>query len=93
MPSAIRNIDSKDVILSVIDSFAHCGDNLSTKIYSDIALTIARKAAIQSGKSLSDDEMNQLVNDLFSLEEPNYTPDGKPVYKVMSVDDIAKMFS
>ena len=93
VPSAIRNIDSKDVILSVIDSFAHCGDNLSTKIYSDIALTIARKAAIQSGKSLSDDEMNQLVNDLFSLEEPNYTPDGKPVYKVMSVDDIAKMFS
>lgn len=36
--------------------------------------------------------MNALVDGLFSVSAPNYTPDGKTVLAMMNDDDIEKLF-
>ena len=41
-----------------------------------LALSLARHAAIPYGQLLTNDEMDVLVNDLFACENVNYTPDG-----------------
>ena len=57
-----------------------------------IALSMARASAIVAGQVLSNDEMNALVDGLFSAPSPNYTPDGKTVLSLMNDDDIEKLF-
>lgn len=37
--------------------------------------------------------MNRLVDDLFAVSTPNYTPDGKTVLAVLKEDDLEKMFN
>ena len=44
------------------------------------------------GRVLTDEEMNRLVDDLFAVSTPNYTPDGKTVLAVLKEDDLEKMF-
>lgn len=92
VPSGIEGIDVKDLLLEVIDSVISGGESLATRIFEHIALTIARKAAIPYGKSLTQNEMETLMSELLLLPKPNYTPDGKPVINVMDIEQINKLF-
>lgn len=57
-----------------------------------IALSLARSSAVDSEKSLSDDETEALVEDLFLCSDPNHTPDGKLIVVILPGTDIDKMF-
>lgn len=43
-------------------------------------------------QALSTEEMERLLSDLLRLSTPNYTHDGKLVLKIISTDEIGKMF-
>lgn len=58
-----------------------------------LASTLARAAAIVYGQVLSNEEMSNLVDNLFACPSPNYTPDGKTVLATIKEDDIEKSFS
>ena len=53
---------------------------------------MALQQAIKSGTSLTQKEMNALVNDLFSCAVPNSTPNGKPAYMSFKKEELDKMF-
>ena len=53
-----------------------------------LALSLARHAAIPYGQLLTNDEMDVLVNDLFACENVNYTPDGKNILSILPQRDI-----
>ena len=53
-----------------------------------LALTLARHAAIPYGQILSNEEMEVLVNDLFACENVNYTPDGRTILSILPQHDI-----
>lgn len=61
-----------------------------------LAAALARSCHAQRGgsktqpKGMTREEGESLVNRLFACEEPNYTPDGKPVMTVVSVMEIEK---
>ena len=57
-----------------------------------LSLTLARSAAIPYGQVLSNDEMENLVNELFACENVNYTPDGKPILTILPQQDIDSRF-
>ena len=44
------------------------------------------------GKSLSDAEMQEIVDRLFACENPNYSPGGNPVISILSLEEIDKKF-
>lgn len=92
VPSGIEGIDIKDLLLEVIDSVLSGGESLASRIFEHIALTVARKAAIPYGKSLTQNEMETLLSELLLLPKPNYTPDGKPIISVMDIEQINKLF-
>ena len=64
---------------------------LSDSLYHDLALGLARQAAIPYGQQLSNEEMDTLVNDLFACKNVNYTPDGKPVLAILPQHDIEQL--
>jgi DNA mismatch repair protein MutL len=57
-----------------------------------IAAGMASASAIQYGKAMSQGEMENLFDTLFSCKSPNYSPKGKPVITIISLDDIDKKF-
>ena len=57
-----------------------------------MAFVVAQKAAIKNGKSLLDDEMQEIVKQLFETSVPSRTPDGKIVYIQQTDDQIDRLF-
>ncbi len=92
VPAGMDHIDIKDTILQVIDSAESGGASISEKVYDHIAFTVAKAAALPYGTSLNADEMDKLLSSLLKLQNPNYTPDGKTIIKLITNEQIEKMF-
>lgn len=92
VPLCLKELDIKDFLNELIDSVNNGGNSLSDKLTEIIATTSAESAAIRYGKYLNEDEMKALVADLYKTKSPKYTPNGKVVIKVLSLDEINKMF-
>ena len=60
---------------------------------SNIALSLAQSVAVPYGQVLSNDEMEQLVNELFACSNVNYTPNGKPILSILPQTDIERLFA
>ena len=76
---------------------SHCNATLSKREFSifnsQLALTLARKAAISYGEVLSNDEMDTLVNHLFTCSDVNHTPDGKTILSILPQQDIERLMA
>ncbi len=56
------------------------------------AAAFACGAAIKAGQKLSQEEMNTLLNNLFSTRNPYICPHGRPTLIRMSIDEISRRF-
>ena len=61
------------------------------QLHSNLALSLARNAAIPVGQVLDNEEMERLVNELFACSNVNYTPDGRTVLCILPQSDIDKL--
>jgi len=64
----------------------------ATNAKEKVASGMAGATAIQYGKVLSQGEMEDLFDTLFACQSPNYSPKGKPVISIMTLDEIDKRF-
>lgn len=92
VPADIEGLNPEQLITNIVHSAIEKGCKVKEEVQSMIALSMARASAIVAGQVLSNDEMNALVDGLFSAPSPNYTPDGKTVLALMNDDDIEKLF-
>lgn len=53
---------------------------------------MARQQSIKAGQSLSEKEMQSLVNDLFACTTPNISPNGSPTYIEFKEEYLDRMF-
>jgi DNA mismatch repair protein MutL len=56
------------------------------------AAAFACGAAIKAGQKLSQEEMNALLNNLFSAKNPYTCPHGRPTLVRMSTDELSRRF-
>ena len=66
---------------------------LGLSVTQSLHLSLARAAAIPYGQILSNEEMENIVNSLFSCSNVNYTPDGKPILVILPQTDIDALFA
>ena len=92
VPADIEGLNPEQLITNIVHSAIEKGCKVKEEVQSIIALSMARASAIVAGQVLSNNEMNALVDGLFSAPSPNYTPDGKTVLALMNDDDIEKLF-
>ncbi len=69
------------------------GDTADSALRSRAAIAMARAAAVKYGQTLTTEEMDRLISDLFMLPAPNFTPDGRLIVSMIPIEDISKMFS
>ena len=92
IPEGIAGLEPSKLVANMLASAMERGGMSKEDIHHNMALTMARSAALVVGEVLSTDEMNNLINELFACEMPGYTPDGKKVFVVIEDRDIDKLF-
>ena len=92
IPSGIEGLNPVELIQSMVHTAMEKGGKVKEEVQSNLALTLAKAAAIVPGQVLTNDEMNGLVDGLFAVATPNYTPDGKTVLSVLQEDELEKLF-
>ena len=60
-------------------------------IHCALALSLARHAAIPQGQILTNEEMENMVNELFVCSNVNYTPDGKAILCILPQREIEQL--
>lgn len=92
IPSELQNIDAVSLVKSLINKNIETESDIKEEVHELLALSMANLTAIPVGKSLSEEEMLLLVNQLFACQLPNHTPDGRAIITVVSDDEMEKKF-
>lgn len=90
-PGVLSHLDAKDLVERVIASFQDRPVDLMEEIKSQLALVLAQSSAVNYGVPLKQEEMNALFNQLFSCQNPGYSPTGKRIISIMAMGDIEKL--
>jgi DNA mismatch repair protein MutL len=76
----------------LLEDYKNTQADPSTGAKEKVAAGMACASAIQYGKVLSHGEMEDLFDTLFACKSPNYSPKGKPVISILTLDEIDKRF-
>jgi len=91
MPEGLDGINVMDLLHDLLDGVHATGDEALQKVNDQLALTMARAAAIPYGQVLQNEEMENIVNSLFLCGNVNYTPDGHKILCILKQQEIEQM--
>jgi DNA mismatch repair protein MutL len=76
------------LVNEILADTAEKGTSSKEEMDRTMALSLARRAAIPQGQVLTNEEMENIVNELFACENVNYTPDGKNILCILKQQEI-----
>lgn len=91
VPAGMRWGRESTIIKEIIDTYVEYRKHESSAVKS-VAASYACKAAIKAGDKLSEEEMINLVDRLFTTSNPYFCPHGRPIIVNLSLDEIDKRF-
>ena len=91
VPSTAETLSPELLLRDMVDAAREKGAGVMEHANHRMALTLARRAAIPSGRVMGAEAMEDLFNSLFACQNPNYTPDGKAVLHILPQQDIESM--
>ena len=91
IPEGLEGIDIPGLLHDMLDHEASSELSPVKSLFNHMALTMARAAAIPYGQVLSNDEMENVINQLFLCSNVNYTPDGKSILFILKQKEIEQM--
>ena len=81
-----------DLLLEILSKAKTTALVPTARIHETIALTMAETASLKSGQRLSTEEMSDLIDRLFACANHNFTPDGKKIMSIFTLDELEKRF-
>jgi DNA mismatch repair protein MutL len=81
-----------EMIKTVLEVYKNTEADPATGMKEKVASAMARTSAIPYGKVLSQSEMGDLFDSLFACSAPNYSPAGKPVINIITLEELDKRF-
>ena len=92
IPSGTEGLSHVELIRNMVCTAIEKGRDVKEDVHSIIALSLAKSSSVVLGQVLSGNEMNELVNSLFACDVPNYTPDGKKILTVITMEEVERLF-
>ena len=89
-PANISNPNPKELIEKIILEISLNPPQPDVHAKEFMALVLSKASAIPYGKMLSSEEMRELTDKLFGCANHNFSPDGKPVISIISIDEFEK---
>jgi len=91
VPSGMKINNPETILNEIIDEFKENRSN-SLDIRDNVAKSYSCKMAIKKGESLTLEEMNNLIDQLFATQSPYFCPHGRPVIINLSIEELDKRF-
>ena len=93
VPDNLFGIAKKDLLLQMLDSLSdEIHRNLSPDMIDEKVASMSCKAAVKGNMKLSADEVDSLIGELLTLENPYHCPHGRPTIIAMSKRELEKKF-
>lgn len=91
-PSGSDSSDPREMLEILIEEYKSTQADPSAGAKEKVAAAMAGASAITYGKALTQSEMGDLFDTLFACKSPNYSPKGKPVVSIITIEEIDRRF-
>ncbi len=91
-PPEVDERSIPELIDSILEQYKTTASDLVQKQSEKIAVSLAKTASIPYGKILNIEEMRNFIDQLFACSTPNYTPTGKTIISMISLEEFEKRF-
>ena len=93
VPDNLFSIARKELLLQMLDGLAdEISRNLSPELIDEKVASMSCKAAVKGNMKLSAAEVDALIGELLTLENPYHCPHGRPTIIAMSRRELEKKF-
>lgn len=94
VPAGLDGVNVVSLVNDMVNSAIErkgAGARMADDIKHTLALGLARNAAIPYGQVLSNEEMESVVNELFTCGDVNHSPDGKAILGILRQDELENL--
>jgi DNA mismatch repair protein MutL len=91
-PAEYGSSNPGEMLKTVLEVYKNTEADPATGMKEKVASAMARASAIPYGKVLLQSEMEDLFDSLFACSAPNYSPAGKPVVNIITLEELDKRF-
>jgi len=91
-PADIQNCEPKELLENLLANYKTNQLDVKLQVRENLAKSLAKASAVNYGKSLSNEEMSSIIDQLFACNVPNFTPDGKPIISVLETQELESRF-
>jgi len=91
-PSEMKPAGAGDTIELMIEQYKSLKGLNNTEHSERVSRAAAKASAIHYGKQLTDIEMQELIDQLFACENPNHSPSGKTIVRIIDLEELDSYF-
>jgi len=91
IPAGIEGLNATTMLPHLLEIAKENTGRPKDEIDTALALALAKASAIPQGQVLGNDEMESLVNRLFTCSNVNLTPDGSPILCILPQEEIDRL--
>lgn len=93
IPTNVTQGNEKQLFEGLIEQYKWNCQELKLTKSENLARALSKRSSIKKGQKMENEEMNSLIGQLFSCENPNYTPEGQPTFVILGVETIEQYFN
>jgi len=90
-PGVLNTSSPIEIIETLLEEYKNSSGNLQDKARETVAISLAQASAIPYGHTLKPGEINELIDNLFACQTPNFSPKGKKILSIMPLEDFEKL--
>jgi DNA mismatch repair protein MutL len=91
-PADIEQGSETVAIEKMLEQYKHFSNDLKFSKREKLFRSLAWQQSVKAGTTLSQKEMQSLIEELFACATPNTTPNGKPTYTEFNKNELDKIF-
>ncbi|MBT8218559.1 MAG: DNA mismatch repair endonuclease MutL [Bacteroidia bacterium] len=92
-PSSFAKVEENDNVIEILLQQFKQNVDYKTNVKENVARELAIRGALSKGKRLTEDEMVNLIDQLFACQSPFISPSGRPCVITMELEELQKRFS
>jgi DNA mismatch repair protein MutL len=91
VPSMLSHLDARELVEKLLEDVKNRPVDVKEEIKTNLAQSLARASAINYGSVLKYEEIGELFDSLFACKTPNYSPTGKKIITIISLEEFEKL--
>lgn len=92
IPADLVSMQPVEALEKMLEGYKADEPEVGAELNEVLARSLAKSACIEYGKKLSDNEMRDLIDSLFTCSVPNFTAEGKKVIEILRYEDMEERF-